>query len=63
MENCKPMFTTLEVNNKLCKPILPNAPKEIEEMKKVPYKKLIGNLMYAMVATRPDLSNSMNVVN
>jgi hypothetical protein len=35
------MFTTLEVNNKLDKPILPNTAKEIKEMKKVPYKKLI----------------------
>jgi len=62
MENCKQVSTTLEVNNKLCKPILPYTIKNIEEMKKIPYKELIGNLMYAMVASRPNLSNSMNVV-
>jgi hypothetical protein len=62
MENCKQVSTTLEVNNKLCKPILPNTIEEIEEMKKIPYKELIGNLMYAMVTSRPNLSNSMNVV-
>jgi hypothetical protein len=62
MENYKPMLTTLEINNKLCKPILSNTLQEIEEMKKIPYKKLMNNLMYAMVTTKLNLSNSMNVV-
>jgi hypothetical protein len=57
-----PMFKTLEVNNKLRKPILPNTLEEIEEMKKILCKKIIGYLLYAMVATKPNLSNLVNVV-
>ncbi len=29
----------------------------------VPYKELVDNLIYAMVATRLDLSNAMNIIN
>jgi hypothetical protein len=56
------MYMHLEANNKLHKTIAPKTSQEILEMKDVPYMKLVGNLMYAMVATRPNLSNAMNIV-
>ncbi len=31
-------------------------------MKDIPYKELVGNLMYAMVATIPYLYNAINIV-
>ena len=32
-------------------------------MKSVPYAPVVGSLMYAMVATRPDISHAVGVVN
>jgi len=32
-------------------------------MKEVPYKEFINSFMYAMVAIRPNLSNSLSVIN
>ena len=35
---------------------------EGEDMKSVPYAPVVGSLMYAMVATRPDISHAVGVV-
>ena len=35
---------------------------EIEYMSKVPYSSTIGNLMYVMVCTRPDIAHVVGVV-
>ena len=31
-------------------------------MSHVPYEKVVGNLMYVMVSTRPDISHAVGVV-
>jgi hypothetical protein len=31
-------------------------------MSRVPYSSVIGSIMYAMVGTRPDISQAVNVV-
>jgi hypothetical protein len=56
------MYMPLEANSKLHKTIAPKTSQEIQEMKDVPYTKLVGSLMYAMVATRPNLFNAVNIV-
>ena len=35
---------------------------ERDHMSKVPYASAIGNLMYAMVCTRPDIAHAIGVV-
>ena len=40
----------------------PTSEKENEEMSKVPYSSVVGNLMHAMVCTRPDIAHAVRVV-
>ena len=35
---------------------------EKEGMAKVPYSSIVGNVMYAMVCTRPDIAHAVGVV-
>ncbi len=62
MEDCKLVATPLEASSKLCKPLTTKTPEEIDAMKGVPYRELVGSLMYVMVATRPDLSNAVSII-
>jgi hypothetical protein len=62
MKNEKPVSTPLASHFKLTKEICPKTLKEIKYMSKVPYSLTIGNLMYAMVCTRPDIAHAMGVV-
>lgn len=39
----------------------PTEKESIEEMKKTPYSHAVGNLLYSMVCTRPDLAHAMSV--
>ena len=45
-------LTNCRLNAKQC----PRGEKEKAEMRKVPYASAVGNLMYAMVCTRPDIA-------
>ena len=36
--------------------------KEKQEMSKAPYSSVVGNLMYTMVCTRPDIAHAVEVV-
>jgi hypothetical protein len=62
MESCKPMYMPLGANSKLHITIAPKTSHEIQEMKDVPCTELVGNLMYAMVATKLNFLNAMNIV-
>jgi hypothetical protein len=41
---------------------LPSSPEEVAQMKHVPYRQAIGSLMYATVATRPDITFAVSIL-
>ena len=40
----------------------PSSPSDMDRMRKVPYREAIGSLMYASVATRPDISFAVSML-
>jgi hypothetical protein len=60
MTECKQTVTPMEANAKLTKALCPTTEKEKLEMRSVPYRQLIGSLMYAMTCTRPDIAYSVS---
>jgi hypothetical protein len=62
MEDCKAVGTPLDVNSKLVKLTDEEYALEAQSMVDVPYKQAVGSLMYAMIATRPDLAYPISVV-
>jgi hypothetical protein len=54
MENCRPTTTPLIAGDQL-PPIPPDASEPDPEAKRM-YQRMVGSLMYAMVATRPDIA-------
>lgn len=62
MEECKPIATPLDIKVKLEKLTNEEYDKEASKMEDVPYKSAVGSLMYAMVATRPDLAFAISTV-
>ncbi|RVW64113.1 Retrovirus-related Pol polyprotein from transposon TNT 1-94 [Vitis vinifera] len=62
MNEAKPVSTPLGSHFKLSKEQSPKTKEERDHMSKVPYASAIGNLMYAMVCTRPDIAHAVGVV-
>ena len=62
MEECKAIGTPLDTHVKLPKLTEAEFDEVKAEMQGVPYKAAVGCLMYAMVATRPDLAFPVSVV-
>jgi hypothetical protein len=62
MSDCKPVSTPLDPGCKLSHSMCPKTPHEIEDMKGVPYRNVVGSLMYLMVCTRPDIADSVGIV-
>jgi hypothetical protein len=56
MENANAVSMPLDPGQHLSKTQSPSNPEEEEDMAEVPYRELVGSLMYAAVATRPDVS-------
>ena len=46
----------------LSKEQCPKTPQEEEDMRRIPYASAIGNLMYAMLCTRPDICYAVGIV-
>jgi hypothetical protein len=63
MADCKPITTLLDAKTSLVKFWEEKYEEHLHEMKGIPYQKAVGSLMYAMVATRPDLAFAVSVVN
>lgn len=56
MQECKPASTPLEPGTKMSKKDSPTTHEEKTEMSHVPYRELIGSLMYLSQHTRPDIA-------
>ena len=55
---CSPLAGHLKLSSKQC----PTSEKDMKEMSNVPYASAVGNLMYVMVYTRPDIAHAIGVV-
>ncbi|KAJ4703555.1 Retrovirus-related Pol polyprotein from transposon TNT 1-94 [Melia azedarach] len=62
MSTAKPIDTPSTANAHLSVAFVPKSVEEKEYMSRVPYTSAVGSLMYAMVCTRPDLTQSVSVV-
>ena len=62
MEDCKAVGTPLDMNSKLVKLSEEEYALESQSMTEIPYKQAVGSLMYAMIATRPDLAYPISCV-
>eukprot|EP00253_Pinus_taeda_P023964 PITA_23964 len=62
MNNVKLVNVSLASHFKLSSILSPRTDEEKQYMSHVPYANAIGNLMYAMVCTRPDISQAVGVV-
>ncbi|KAG8492333.1 hypothetical protein CXB51_009816 [Gossypium anomalum] len=61
-EQTKPVSTPLASHFKLSAQLSPSTNTEREYMLQVPYSNSVGSLMYAMVCTRPDISQAVSIV-
>ena len=61
-EKTKPVCTPLAPHFKLSYSSCPSSQKEQEYMAHVPYASIVGNMMYVMVCTRPDISQAVSMV-
>ena len=62
MQSTKSASTTLPINLRMSQRDCPISGSEGEDMKSVPYAPTVDSLMYAMVATRLDISHAVVVV-
>ena len=62
MLDAKPVGSTLTTNYKLSGKQSPRTKVDKVEMMKIPFASAVGNLMYAMVCTRPDIGYAIVVV-
>lgn len=53
MSDCKPISTPMDANAKLSR----NSTSENESCSKMPYRELVGSLMYIAMGTRPDIAH------
>ena len=62
MNEVKPVSTPLGSHFRLSKKQSPKIKEERDHMSKVPYASTVGNLMYTMVCTRPNIAHTVGVV-
>jgi hypothetical protein len=59
MQECKPIKVPILVGVNLSADQCPKTREEEDDMSHVPYASAVGNLMYAMVCTRPDIAHAV----
>jgi hypothetical protein len=59
MKECKLVKVPIPIAVKLYVDQCPKTQEEEEDMSCVPYVSVVGNLMYAMVCTRPDIAHAV----
>ena len=62
MEKVKLVRTPLSGHFKLSASLSPKTQEDIKYMAKIPYSSAVGSLMYAMICTRPDISQAVSLV-
>ena len=62
MKDAKPVSTPLASHFRLSAAQSPTSEEEEKYMARVPYSSAVGSIMYAMVCTRPDISQAVSVV-
>ena len=62
MQKAKPVTTPLASHFRLSASLSPQTKEEEDQMVQVPYSSAVGSIMYAMVCTRPDISQAVSVV-
>ena len=62
MADSNPAPTPMEESPKLSKTMCADTPERKAEMANVPYRELVGKLLYLAVATRPDISYAVGVL-
>ena len=62
MEDCKAVGTLLYMNSKLVKLTEEEYALESQSITEIPYKQAVGSLIYAMIATWPDLAYPISCV-
>jgi hypothetical protein len=62
MEDCNPVSTPMEPGSDISMKDCPTKEEDIQEMKKYPYREVLGSLMYLMVSTRPDLAHAVGML-
>jgi hypothetical protein len=62
LEDATPVSSPLVPGQKIGREFCPTEPEEIESMCRVPYRELIGLLMYIANGTRPDICYAVNML-
>ena len=62
MSECNPALTPMEEGIKLSVAMSPRTPEEKLGMRAIPYRELVGKLLYLAIATRPDISFAVGVL-
>lgn len=62
MDNCNPISTAIDSNQRLSKTMGPTTEKERQDMMAIPYQQAVGSLLFASQVSRPDINFAVNNV-